>query len=55
MTDDGALVGLRGRFTKAEWALLPLKLKDRWWDETDYGKNDPSEELRAAIREALRK
>ena len=33
------------------WFLLPLAVRQRWWDETDYGR-DPdsaSEELRKLI------
>jgi hypothetical protein len=36
-----------------QWSKLPLKLRQRWWRETDYGKVEPSEELVKAIREVL--
>ena len=32
-------------FTRAQWFALPLKLRQRWWRETDYGKREPSAEL----------
>jgi hypothetical protein len=34
------------------WFALPLKLRQRWWRETDYGAREPSTELRAAIEAA---
>ncbi len=36
-----------------DWWRLPLKLRRRWWDETDYGAKAPSPELRKAIKAAL--
>jgi hypothetical protein len=36
-----------------DWYKLPLKLRQRWWDETDYSKKKPSPELEKAIEEAL--
>jgi hypothetical protein len=41
--------------TAAEWFSLPLKLRQRWWRETDYGKNPPSEELMQQIQTELEK
>ena len=40
-------------FTREEWFSLPLKLRVRWWDETDYSKRAPSPELVAEINKAL--
>lgn len=40
-------------FTRAQWFTLPIKLRDRWWSETDFGKRPPSPELTAAIVAAL--
>jgi hypothetical protein len=37
------------------WFALPLQLRKRWWDETEYGKREPSEELALAIQEAIQK
>jgi hypothetical protein len=34
------------------WFKLPLALRRRWWDETDWGKKDPGVELMTAIVEA---
>jgi len=36
------------------WFKLPLKLRQRWWRETDYGRQPPSPELLAAIAQARR-
>jgi len=36
------------------WVKLPLKLRQRWWRETDYGRQLPSPELLAAIAQARR-
>lgn len=36
-------------FTRAQWFTFPLSLRQRWWQETDYGKNDPSADLVFAI------
>jgi hypothetical protein len=38
---------------RAFWFKLPLKLRKRYWRETEYGKRPPSAELLAAIREAI--
>jgi hypothetical protein len=37
-----------------EWFGLPLSLRQRWWEETDYSKKPPSEELLQVMREAVR-
>lgn len=37
------------------WRLLPLKLKQRWWMETEYGTRPPSIGLAAAMADALDK
>jgi len=39
--------------SEKDWYKLPLKLRQRWWDETDYSRNKPSPELMKAIKEAL--
>jgi hypothetical protein len=35
------------------WFKLPLVLRKRWWDETEYGKKEPSEDLQRAVDEAI--
>jgi hypothetical protein len=35
------------------WFGLPLHLRKRWWDETEYGKKPPSDELKAAVQAAI--
>jgi hypothetical protein len=37
----------------AHWFKLPLSLRKRWWDETAYGKKEPSAELKVAVFEAI--
>jgi hypothetical protein len=34
------------------WFALPLKLRQRWWRETDYGRLPPGADLLAAIAHA---
>jgi hypothetical protein len=36
-----------------DWGRLPIRLRQRWWEETDYGSQQPSEELKQLIKEAL--
>jgi hypothetical protein len=36
-----------------DWGKLPMKLRQRWWKETDYGKNKPDEALLAAIMDVI--
>lgn len=31
------------------WTKLPMALRQRWWDETNYGKHPPDEELLEAF------
>jgi len=35
------------------WFSLPLQLRKRWWEETRWGRTEPSEELKRAIDEAI--
>jgi hypothetical protein len=35
------------------WWRLPVELKQRWWEETDYGARQPSTALKAVIRLAI--
>jgi hypothetical protein len=41
--------------TNEEWFKLPLKLRQRWWRETEYGKTIPSRELIEEISEWIEK
>ena len=36
-------------FTKLEWFKLPMALRRRYWQETNYGTHAPSLELRKAV------
>lgn len=36
------------------WFKLPLHLRVRWWQETNYGKDDPNEELLQAMNDAIK-
>jgi hypothetical protein len=40
-------------FTHAEWRRLPLSIRMRWWDETDFSEREPSAELVDAVKAAL--
>jgi len=40
--------------TKEEWFSLPIKLRQRYWQETDYGRIVPSTELTEAIAALLK-
>ena len=35
------------------WFALPLVLRRRWWEETEYGKHEPSDELKAAVQDVI--
>ena len=36
-----------------QFMTLPLDLKQRWWDETEYGRKPPSAELKQTILDAV--
>jgi hypothetical protein len=36
-----------------DWWKLPLKLRQRWWAETDFGKTPPTPELVQNVRDVL--
>lgn len=40
-------------YQPTDWGRLPLAIRQRWWQETDYGKNAPSDELKQAIKDVL--
>jgi len=35
------------------WFALPLALRRRWWEETDYGKKEPDAALKTEVAEAV--
>jgi hypothetical protein len=35
------------------WFSLPLPLRKRWWDETEFGKREPGDDLKRAVDEAI--
>jgi len=37
----------------AHWFKLPLPLRQRWWEETGYGKKEPSEELKLEVSKTI--
>jgi len=41
-------------FCRAHWHKLPLKLRQRWWTETEFSRREPSSELLADVLAALR-
>jgi hypothetical protein len=40
-------------FSDDDWKRIPLALKRRWWQETNYGKEAPSKELMDEINKEL--
>jgi len=40
-------------FTAEEWFRLPMKLRERWWNETDYLRRKPSDVLLADVKKAV--
>ena len=36
---------------RADWYALPLRLRRRWWRETDFNVKPPGELLRQAVEE----
>jgi hypothetical protein len=40
-------------FDREIWFKLPLKLRRRWWRETDYSKNPPNADLMDDLKEAI--
>ena len=38
---------------EGDWVKLPLAMRQRWWNETNYGKNAPSSELVAEVKAAI--
>jgi hypothetical protein len=37
----------------AHWFKLPMQLRRRWWEETDFGKKEASEELKREVQIAI--
>jgi hypothetical protein len=44
---------IKNRWGK-EWFLVPLHLRQRWWQETNYGEKEASPELMQKIADALK-
>ena len=42
-------------FTPEEWSSLPKPFRERWWEETNWGKVEPSGELVTESRRLLGK
>jgi len=42
-------------FTTEEWKQLPLALRQKFWEETNFAKRPPSDALLAELRAALEK
>ena len=40
-------------FNSGDWWRLPTKLRQRWWNTTDYGRLQPPAKLVEEIREHL--
>jgi len=40
-------------FTTEQWYALPLSLRRRWWEETNYNRRPPSAELSGLIVAAI--
>jgi hypothetical protein len=39
----------RSHFCRRHWFGLPLPVRVLWWEETDYGKREPTPELVAKV------
>jgi hypothetical protein len=37
----------------AHWFKLPLELRRRWWEETEYGKKEPSAKLKHEVQTVI--
>ena len=37
----------------AHWFKLPLDLRRRWWEETEFGKKAPSEKLKQEVQAVI--
>ena len=35
------------------WFALPMQLRRRWWEETEFGKKEPSAALKKAVEEFI--
>jgi hypothetical protein len=53
--EGAAILMAKVLFPGKTWFKLPLKLRQRWWSETDYGRLDPTPELMNTIEEVLKK
>lgn len=50
---DQAVYETKDQFSRVEWFSLPLRLRVKWWEETDYSTKPPSIELMDEIRAAI--
>jgi hypothetical protein len=50
---DNQAKKLHEKLLHDQWFKLPLKLRQRWWRETDYHRLEPSPELLSIVIEAL--
>lgn len=46
-------VDLKERTVMKHWHDLPLAMRQRWWEETDYGHKKPTPELIRAMFDSL--
>ncbi len=49
---NSAVEATRSMFTREQWFSLPLPLRVKWWQETDYGQRMPSAELVSELASA---
>jgi hypothetical protein len=45
---NGVLMRLKEDIEKV-WFKLPLQIRQRWWDETKFGKQEPGDELKEIL------
>ena len=44
-----SMIDVKEMKQKGAWFALPLEIRERFWKETDYGKKEPSAELKAIM------
>jgi hypothetical protein len=49
MSEEWRKLGYTGR----EWFQIPMELRQRWWNETDFGKKAPSPALVEEVRKQI--
>jgi hypothetical protein len=50
---EGCIEKAYASFCTLHWDALPPKMRQRWWQKTDYGRNQPNEQLRRDINECV--